>query len=143
MATLQKFKLLSMQCGVSQSPTRSPRTSPLVQLRRRKTTLRMLLSWSAAGRRSPRRREPALQRERLLEKKGGDLVRRHSLKDLFVTAPPGEEDITNEEIHRVANADLAGSGYGPGSPRPGWKGFRSRPLVSKKAWRPVLLAIAE
>ncbi|KAF5727740.1 hypothetical protein HS088_TW22G01437 [Tripterygium wilfordii] len=35
---------MATQCGVASSPKRSPRTSPLVQLHRRKTTLRMLLS---------------------------------------------------------------------------------------------------
>lgn len=143
MATLQKFKLLAIHCGSSKSPTRSPRTSPIVQLRRRKTTLRMLL------RRSPRRRGTALQRERPSEKKSGNLVRRHSLKDLFGSSPPGEEDIkidvvVVQETHRSVNSGLDGSVYGTGSPGPGWTtGFRCRSLLSRKAWRPVLLAIHE
>ncbi|KAK7275288.1 hypothetical protein RIF29_16400 [Crotalaria pallida] len=160
MTTLHKFKLLAMHCGGSQSPNRSsPRASPLVPLRRRKTTLRMLLG------RSQRRRLPVLQRERLSDKKkmkGGDRVRRHSLKDLFgSSSPPGQESNPNcsynynyynynnmkeDEIHRsISNAGLSGSGYGNGSPRPGWRmGFRCRSLLSlRKAWRPVLLTIAE
>ncbi|KAJ1390543.1 hypothetical protein SESBI_37444 [Sesbania bispinosa] len=95
-----------------------------------------------------RRREPMLQRECLLEKKGDDLVRRHSLKDLFVSSPPGEEDITNHETHNdnsVANENsgVNGSGHVPGSPRPAGSGFRYKSLLSKKAWRPVLLTIDE
>lgn len=46
MATLQKFKILATQCAVISSPTRSPTTSPVIHLRRRKT-LRMLLGRSS------------------------------------------------------------------------------------------------
>ncbi|RDX60119.1 hypothetical protein CR513_61771, partial [Mucuna pruriens] len=136
MATLQKFKHLAIHCGTSQSPTRSP----AVHLRRRKTTLRMLLS-------RRRRRESSLRRECLLEKrtKGEDRVRRHSLKDLFQSAPPGDEDVTNDDTLSVpiANNDISGSGYGSGSPKPAWTGFRYRSLLSKKAFRPILHSIAE
>ncbi|KAK7308238.1 hypothetical protein VNO77_41840 [Canavalia gladiata] len=126
MATLQKFKHFAIQCGASQSPTRSP----VVHLRRRKTTLRMLLS---------RRR-----RECLLEKKKvGDQVRRHSLKDLFLSSPPGDETKGNEDIHSVSNTGFLGSGYGSSSPKSAWTGFRYRSLLSKKAWRPILLTVTE
>ncbi|KAM1402224.1 hypothetical protein ACFX2I_010999 [Malus domestica] len=76
MGTLQKFKLLATQCGVAQSPTRSPRTSPLIRFRRRKPTLLMLLTRS-----SSRRREPPVPMP-LSEKIP---PQRNSLKDLFVT----------------------------------------------------------
>ncbi|KAK7407518.1 hypothetical protein VNO78_09471 [Psophocarpus tetragonolobus] len=129
MATLQKFKHLAIQCGggASQRPTRSP----AVPLRRGKTTLRMLLS-------RRHRRESTLRRECLLEKtKGEDRVRRHSLKDLFKSAPPGREDVTNEDRH------ISGSAYEPGSPKHASTGFRYRSLLSSKAWRPILLSITE
>ncbi|XP_061357753.1 uncharacterized protein LOC133302046 [Gastrolobium bilobum] len=141
MATLQKFKLLAMQCGVAQSPTQSPRTSPLVQLRQPKTTLRTLLCLSP----SPRRQE------HVLEKKEKDPMRRHSLKDLFVSSPPRQE----EQLHAstpmlgslaVGNTALVGSDiwrYRPGSTNPVSTGFRCRSLLKRKAWRPLLLAIPE
>ncbi|KDP29453.1 hypothetical protein JCGZ_18374 [Jatropha curcas] len=153
MATLQKFKLLATQCGVAESPTRSPRTSPIVHLRsRKKTTLRMLLTRSSgSGRRSPRRHEPSPipHQQRLLpplpEKK------RDTLKDLFVSSPSFEEEEENKdkvremiggkcEVFRMRvnglGAELAGS------PRPGWIGFRHRYLI-RRAWRPMLVGIPE
>ncbi|KAM0976538.1 hypothetical protein FF1_019512 [Malus domestica] len=51
MGTLQKFKLLTTQCDVAQSPTRSPRSSPLIQLPRCKPTLLTLLTRSSSRRR--------------------------------------------------------------------------------------------
>ncbi|KAM1196164.1 hypothetical protein FF1_022816 [Malus domestica] len=53
MGTLQKFKLLAMQCGMAQSPTRSPWSSPLIQLPRRKPTLLMLFTRSNSRHRDP------------------------------------------------------------------------------------------
>lgn len=164
MAALQKFKLLATHCGVTQSPTRSPRTSPVVQLRRRKTTLRMLLTRSA-GRRSPRRREtPAyqLRLEPLPEKRieSGEKVlaqSRPSLKDLFVSSPPFEGERgrgnfkersfggENRELGLVSKGIGGGStGWlsGPGSPRPVWTGLRYKSLL-RRAWRPVLVTIPE
>lgn len=164
MATLQKFKLLAMQCGVVQSPTRSPRTSPLVHLPRRKTTLRMLLCRSTS-RRSPRQRDSPLQLKHLLdsaeekeEEKSKDLMRRNSLKDLFVSPLPNQEEgdgeisnsekIPSRELGSVGSMDLAlavGSVSwrdGSGSPKPVWTGFRYRSLL-RKAWRPVLVTIPE
>lgn len=72
-------------------------------------------------------------------------MRRRSLKDLFVSSPGGEDDVTNDEIGNssVDNMGLAGPGYAPGSPRPVGSGFRCRSLLSKRAWRPVLVTIAE
>ncbi|BFG17099.1 hypothetical protein CerSpe_033730 [Prunus speciosa] len=118
MGTLQKFKLLAMQCGVAQSPTRSPRTSPLIQLRRcRKPTLLMLLSRS-----SSRRQDPPIQS---LQQKAPAPVQRHSLKDLFVSSPPFElnekrkSEIDTRQEFGLVVAGKAVGGFGPGSPRPG------------------------
>ncbi|OAY47264.1 uncharacterized protein LOC110616927 [Manihot esculenta] len=152
MATLQKFKLLATQCGVAQSPTRSPRTSPLVHLRRKKTTLRMLLTRSSgSGRLSPPRHEPPPVHRQpailapLPEKK------RDTLKDLFVSSPPpfeneGSKGEAREVIGgkcEVFRMRVNGLLVEPaGSPRPGWVGFRHRSLI-RRAWRPLLAAIPE
>ncbi|KAI4357772.1 hypothetical protein L6164_001699 [Bauhinia variegata] len=172
MATLQRFKLLATQCGVAPSPTRSPRTSPLVQLRRRKTTLRMLFSRSTSLRLSRRRDSPSpLQLKHLLDspeeeedkkkkekEKSKDYVQRNSLKELFVSSPPKEEEGEGEisEIHNATEFGSAATGTGSialggsvswrdgsGSPKPGWTvGFRCRSLL-RKTWRPMLLTIPE
>ncbi|KAI4313892.1 hypothetical protein L6164_026838 [Bauhinia variegata] len=169
MATLQKFKLFATHCGVAPSPTRSPRTSPLVQLPRRKNTLRMLFSRSTSLR-LPRRRDSPLQLKHLLDsseeedekkekEKGKDLAQRNSLKELFVSSPPKEEQGKGEisDIHiatelgpaateTVSIAALGGPVSwrdGPGSLTSGWTGgFRCRSLL-RKAWRPMLLTIPE
>ncbi|XP_034202762.1 uncharacterized protein LOC117617486 [Prunus dulcis] len=141
MGTLQKFKLLATQCGVAQSPTRSPRTSPLIQLRRRKPTLLMLLTRS-----SSRRRDPPVQS---LPQKAPSPVQRHSLKDLFVSSPPFElnekrkSEIDTRQEFGLVVAGKAVGGVGPGSPRPGWTGFRYKSLLLRRAWRPVLVTIPE
>ena len=148
MAALHKFKLFASQCGVAQSPTQSPRASPLIQLRRPKTTLRTLLSLS----RSPRPQEaPLLQEHVALEKKGKDLMRRHSLRDLFGSSPPREEmdhatATTLLGSIGVGNMGLGGPGAwrdGPGSTSSVWRGFRCRSLLKRKVWRPLLLTIPE
>ncbi|KAF5751901.1 hypothetical protein HS088_TW02G00920 [Tripterygium wilfordii] len=161
MATLQKFKLLATQCGVAPSPTRSPRTSPLVQLRRRKTTLRMLLSRSSSRCRSPpRRQEFSNQATRIVV---GDLAEKKSnkeelpgrtLKDLFVSTPSLESEAENTATSKIGfnsegafAAKISGGSFGglrdePGSPRPVWVGFRHRMLL-RRAWRPMLVAIPE
>ncbi|KAF2317798.1 hypothetical protein GH714_041112 [Hevea brasiliensis] len=136
MATLQKFKLFATQCGVAQSPTRSPRTSPVVHLRRKKTTLRMLLSRSSGSSRlsPPQNEPPPIHRQpRILaplpEKK------RDTLKDLFVSSPPPFEEEENKgkvreaiggkcEVFKMRVNGLLGEPAG--SPRPGWIGFRHR-----------------
>ncbi|XP_022152317.1 uncharacterized protein LOC111020064 [Momordica charantia] len=151
MASLLKFKLLPTHCGVAQSPTLSPRTSPLVHLRRRKTTLRMLLTRNS-GRRSPRRRAlPDKKRDHT------DLARSNTLKDLFVSSPP--YDGNDGEIKEAAatataspnlipvckekeDGEVGSTGWKPGSPRPAWTGFRYKYLL-RKTWRPVLAGIPE
>ncbi|KAM1520748.1 hypothetical protein ACFX10_011090 [Malus domestica] len=142
MGTLQKFKLLATQCGVAQSPTRSPRTSPLIQFRRRKPTLLMLLTRS-----SSRRRDPPVPMQ-LPEKIP---PQRNSLKDLFVSSPPFElndgRKAESERDKRVESGSLLVvgkeiGGVGPGSPRPAWTGFRYKSLL-RRAWRPVLVTIPE
>ncbi|KAL1295941.1 hypothetical protein HN51_056745 [Arachis hypogaea] len=152
MAALHKFKLFASHCGVAQSPTQSPRASPLVQLRRPKTTLRTLLSLSLS--RSPRPQEPPLLQDHVsLEKQSKDLMmRRHSLKDLFVSSPPREEAdrataATLLGSVGVGSMGLSGPGPwrdGPGSSSSVWRGFRCRSLLKRKAnWRPLLLTIPE
>ncbi|KAE9611761.1 hypothetical protein Lalb_Chr06g0165891 [Lupinus albus] len=145
MAALQKFKLFATPCGVAQSPTQSPRTSPLVNIRRPKTTLQTLLCLN----RSQRRRDSPLLQEHSSEKK-----RRNSLKELFVSSPPKDEE--EEKVQAGAAATMLCSaaigtmglvgpgrmdGYGPRSP--GWMGFRCRSLLKRKVWRPLLLTIHE
>ncbi|KAG6601820.1 hypothetical protein SDJN03_07053, partial [Cucurbita argyrosperma subsp. sororia] len=150
MASLLKFKLLPTHCGVAQSPTLSPRTSPLVHLRRRKTTLRMLLTRNSA-RRSPRR--SALPDKKRDDHK--DLSRSNTLKDLFVSSPPYDESDgeINETVAaapirnvtpvcREEDGEIGPTGWHPGSPRPGWTGFRYKYLL-RKTWRPLLAGIPE
>ncbi|KAG2709403.1 hypothetical protein I3843_05G216100 [Carya illinoinensis] len=154
MATLQRFKLLATQCGVAPSPTRSPRTSPVVHFRRRKTTLRMLLSRTST-RRSPSQGDPpapqVIPSSRLpgkqKEKNLGEAQGRFTLKDLFVSSSPLEETKEVTTVGLVGSGSLVGGGLnnwkaGPGSPRPAWTGFRYRSLL-RKAWRPVLDSIPE
>ncbi|KAJ6867285.1 hypothetical protein NC652_038491 [Populus alba x Populus x berolinensis] len=89
MATLQKFKLLATQCAVTATPTQSPTTSPVFHIRRRRKTLRMLLSKKSDARwRAPRREDQSEVEEDPLPEKG---VRR-KLKDLFVASPPFEQE---------------------------------------------------
>uniref|UniRef100_M1CHY2 DUF7806 domain-containing protein n=1 Tax=Solanum tuberosum TaxID=4113 RepID=M1CHY2_SOLTU len=116
MATLQKFKLLATQCAVAGSPTRSPTTSPVIHLRRRKT-LRMLLSRSigggGSGRRLPRREVCSPDRfvgERDSTEKGKELVVSHKLKDLFVSSPPSFAENTRQGLSPAAPG--AGGGCG-------------------------------
>ncbi|KAE8688264.1 nicotinamide adenine dinucleotide transporter 2 [Hibiscus syriacus] len=148
MTTLQKFKLLATHCGVTQSPTRSPRTSPLVNFRRPKTTLRMLLTRTGSRKSS---NTPQSFSGIPAEKKKGN---GHSLKDLFVSSPSLEGDGNEcktvedkfggkgEVVLATKVGGLNGLGGEPGSPRPGWMGFRHRMLL-RKAWRPTLQTIHE
>ncbi|KAE8730280.1 hypothetical protein F3Y22_tig00003041pilonHSYRG01273 [Hibiscus syriacus] len=154
MSTLQKFKVLATQCGVAQSPTRSPSTSPLFNFRRPKTTLRMLLT-RTGSRKSSNTREMPYPRSYIdisSEKKKGD---GHTLKDLFVSCPSLEEGNDDDckivkerfggksEVVLATKVDgLNGLGGEPGSPRPSWIGFRHRMLL-RKAWRPMLQTIHE
>ncbi|XP_057504121.1 uncharacterized protein LOC130787703 [Actinidia eriantha] len=151
MATLQKFKFLATQCAVAGSPTRSPTTSPVIHLRRRKT-LRMLLGRTAGGgRRFPGRDEspdppPAADS---LEKKSRGLTVSHKLKDFFVSSPPPLEERATEKDGDVGEGILRAAGGGgaearrggPRSLRPLSATFRQRLL--RRAWRPVLVAIPE
>ncbi|XP_062110066.1 uncharacterized protein LOC133821909 [Humulus lupulus] len=160
MAALQRFKLLATQCGVTQSPTRSPRTSPVVHLRRRKTTLRMLLGRSkTVNYRSPPRHgnsnsspsSSVIERFRLLKAAPPEKsppVKRNSLKELFGSSSPMEvegEGVYKENRLSVmvsGGGGLTGLQSGSGSPRPGWSGFRYRSLL-RRAWRPMLVSIPE
>lgn len=157
MATLQKFKLLATQCAVAGSPTRSPTTSPVIHLRRRKT-LRMLLG---GGRRWPAR-ERSPDRRGESPEKGKEMVVRHKLKDLFVSSPP-PPPIEEERRRMIRGCDdvdvnvnigegflpatgfsgggVSGRRLGPRSLRPLSAAFRQRLL--RRPWRPVLVTIAE
>lgn len=150
MATLQKFKLLAMQCAVAGSPSRSPSASPVIHLRRRKT-LRMLLSRATGGvgRRLPPRchdvspdRRPSGADRRSPEKEKELLVCSNKLKDLFVSSPPALAERVSENVREML---LPSSGElrrgGGGSLRPLSATFRQRLL--RRAWRPVLVAIPE
>ncbi|KAF8094045.1 hypothetical protein N665_0371s0027 [Sinapis alba] len=140
MATLQRFKFLATQCGVEQSPTRSPSpsTSPLVQFRRKKTTLKMLLSL-----RSPSRQEQPLIHQAADKDVGG-----RKLRDLFVSSSPIEEEEeeerpkgkTKEEVLAAMRAKLTGSQL-ESDAAPVWFGVSKRLL--QRAWRPKLGTILE
>ncbi|CAH8358901.1 unnamed protein product [Eruca vesicaria subsp. sativa] len=143
MATLQRFKFLATQCGVEQSPTRSPSpsTSPLVQFRRKKTTLKMLLSLG-----SPSRREQTLIHHEASHRDVGG----RKLRDLFVSSSPLEEEEeeeeerpkgkTKEEVLAAMRAKLNASA-GSQMESAVWFGFSKRLL--KRAWRPKLGTITE
>ncbi|CAJ2630676.1 unnamed protein product [Trifolium pratense] len=133
MATLQKFKIFATQCGVEKSPTLSPRTSPLIQLPRPKTTLRSLLGLSLTR---PLRRQGHVSVLEM-EKKEKDSMRRNSLKDLFVSSPAREE---NAEMGLFRSDSWR---VGPGLNNPVWSGLRCRSLLKRKVWRPMLLTISE
>lgn len=152
MAIMQRFKLLATQCGEAQSRTRSPRTSPIVTIRRRKSTLRMLLSRSGSHR-WDRRSDPLPEKRNEKRKKNErSLVQRQCLKELFVSSPlfeigRGQRDTKENMKHedegkRVDNLIGKVLEGGTGSPRPVWTGLRSRWLL-KRAWRPMLVPILE
>lgn len=161
MATLHKFKLLATQCAVAGSPTRSPTTSPVVHLRRRKT-LRMFLS--RPERRRFARREPPSELEDIAvddppQMSDKEVRVRHKLKDLFVSSPPPMEDdkrcrqegerqeqegllppaiAASPGRFRTSSASRRG---GAAALRPVSSAFRYRLL--RRAWRPVLVTIPE
>ncbi|XP_058227745.1 uncharacterized protein LOC131336100 [Rhododendron vialii] len=158
MATLQKFKFLATQCAVAGSPSRSPTTSPVIHLRRRKT-LRMFLSRAGSG---SRRRDESLDHRKdnsvaaaaaadgSPEKIKQQLVVRSKLKDFFVSSPPppleerGTENIRERFLRRddvLSGGGVGGLGGRRGGIRPLSAAFRQRLL--RRAWRPVLVAIPE
>ncbi|KMT18576.1 hypothetical protein BVRB_2g027090 [Beta vulgaris subsp. vulgaris] len=167
MATLQKFKLLASQCAVIGSPTRSPTTSPVIHIRRRKT-LRMLLG-GGGGRNggvfnrrfiqpshrrveSPDHRKITDQKSPAI-KENNNLGVRLKLKDLFVTSsaspPPQSKVLEGEEDEQRLLPSTGSSGVGAaarrvvsGGVRPFSATLRQR-LLMRRAWRPVLVAIPE
>nr|GEX14863.1 zinc finger, CCHC-type [Tanacetum cinerariifolium] len=84
MATLQKFKYLATKCTVAPSPTRSPSTSPVIHLRRRKT-LRMLLI--RTGNRRLTTHDEFTDRKGDSPENRKDSGVRRRLKDLLVASP--------------------------------------------------------
>ncbi|CAH8357168.1 unnamed protein product [Eruca vesicaria subsp. sativa] len=150
MATLQRFKFLATQCEVPQSPTRtpSPRTSPLVQFRRKKTTLKMLLSLIPQSRRD----QPLIHKARSLA--ADKDVAGRKLRDLFVSSSDVEEEDEEEEKERpkgktkeevlaamAAKVNAAASLESESGAAPVWFGFSKRLL--QRAWRPKLGTIPE
>ncbi|KAJ1391452.1 hypothetical protein SESBI_36693 [Sesbania bispinosa] len=157
MPTLHKFKLLATQCAVAGSPTRSPTTSPVIHLRRRKT-LRMFLARPQDRRRfHPPPLDPP-------ETADDEVKVRHKLKDLFVSSPPPpptpplQNDDKNSCHQQQQNhqdellpCSAIGVRFRTGSPfrraaaaaslRPVSSAFRYRLL--RRAWRPVLFTIPE
>lgn len=153
MPTLHKFKLLATQCAVAGSPTRSPTTSPVIHLRRRRT-LRMFLTRPHDRRRfQPPSQDPP-------ETSTDEVKVRHKLKDLFVSSPsppPTLQDDSQQpqKHHDQQDGLLTGSSvsvrFRTGSPfrrasavaslRPISSAFRYRLL--RRAWRPVLFTIPE
>ncbi|KAK9061971.1 hypothetical protein SSX86_019155 [Deinandra increscens subsp. villosa] len=155
MVTLHKFKMLATQCAVAGSPTRSPSSSPVIHLRRRKT-LRMLLTRGGGdgggGRRLP-------QSDEFVDRRGSDADSsedekdngaRRKLKDLFVSSspsPPPLEEIGGDGCGEEANR---WSGYDCDLivRRGGARGVRRFPVtlrqrLLRRAWRPVLVTIPE
>lgn len=147
MATLQKFKLLATQCAVAGSPTRSPTTSPVIHLRRRKT-LRMLLGRGEGRRLPPRSDDGSPDRRRGSEeetspRKGrAPLSVSHKLRDLFVSSPPAFADRVSENVREGLLPPGGGVRRGgTRSMRPLSATLRQRLL--RRAWRPVLVGIPE
>ncbi|KAL7131781.1 hypothetical protein ABFS83_12G027500 [Erythranthe nasuta] len=152
MATLQKFKLLATQCAVAAgSPTRSPTTSPVVHLRRRKTLRMLLRGGGGGGRRLPPRCEdgsPDRRRsggEDSSPEKGKVLSVRHKLKDLFVSSPPAFGERHSENVREGL---LPSGGENDGVRRGGTRSLRPlsatvRQRLLRRAWRPVLVGIPE
>ncbi|XP_022880722.1 uncharacterized protein LOC111397991 [Olea europaea var. sylvestris] len=152
MATLQKFKLLATHCAVAGSPTRSPTTSPVIHLRRRKT-LRMLLSRNGGGegRKLPPRPGDDSSDGRRSDASGEspekekDTVVSHKLRDLFVSSPPPFEErksgTGNVQDGMLPSASVDARRGITRPLRPLSATFRQRLL--RRAWRPVLGAIPE
>ncbi|KAF7811285.1 proline-, glutamic acid- and leucine-rich protein 1-like [Senna tora] len=153
MATLHKFKLLATQCAVAGSPSRSPTTSPVIHLRRRKT-LRMFLS-RPDRRRFARRDDSSEIRDRdprpeMTEKEVR--VRRKPTTPLDDDKKCKDEERREQDgllLPAMASSSLGsrfrtGSAFrrgGSAALRPVSSAFRYRFL--KRAWRPVLVTIPE
>ncbi|KAA8547781.1 hypothetical protein F0562_004211 [Nyssa sinensis] len=153
MATLQKFKFLATHCAVAGSPTRSPTTSPVVHLRRRKT-LRMLLSRTGSSRRLPRCEDSPdlLGTAGNSPEKSKKLAASHKLKDLFISSPP-LEDKASAKVKDIGEPFLpatAGAGGGSGGTAGRLSRYRSlRPLSAtfrqrllRRSWRPFSLFVS-
>ncbi|KAJ8761166.1 hypothetical protein K2173_001222 [Erythroxylum novogranatense] len=155
MATLQKFKLLATQCAVAGTPTQSPTASPVFHIRRRRKTLRMLLSRSTDRRRRFPRHDDESELQ-IGEDPPEKRVRR-KLKDLFVSSPPFEDKEKNRDggeigLLPVSNGSSGGGGGGSGGGlavrRGGVGGMRPisgtfRYRLLRRAWRPMLVTIPE
>ncbi|CAK9150675.1 unnamed protein product [Ilex paraguariensis] len=159
MATLQKFKLLATQCAVAGSPTRSPTTSPVIHLRRRKTLRMFLTRNGGSGRRLPCRDHESPDRLGDSPEKGKEIVVSHKLKDLFVSSPPFEDRVSEKErdvgeegflpaTARSGGVSSDGGGGGLASRRGGTRPLRPlsatiRQRILRRPWRPVLITIPE
>ncbi|KAF9663997.1 hypothetical protein SADUNF_Sadunf17G0110100 [Salix dunnii] len=130
------------------TPTQSPTTSPVFHIRRRRKTLRMLLSKKSDARwRVPRREDQSeVEEEDPLPEKGV----RKKLKDLFVSSPPFEQK--ERRAGERGGGEEVGliSGGGGGASRRGGAASSLRPVAAsfryrllRRAWRPVLVTIPE
>ncbi|KAI4346906.1 hypothetical protein L6164_007769 [Bauhinia variegata] len=151
MATLHKFKLLATHCAVvAGSPTRSPTTSPVIHLRRRKT-LQMFLARPDRRRFHHRDESDHIADDDPPKVDRKEARVRRKLKDLFVSSPPLEDKNEEKQEHEGLLPAVASSGrFRPGSAlrrggaaalRPVSSAFRYRFL--RRAWRPVLVTIPE
>ncbi|KAD3640810.1 hypothetical protein R6Q59_003494 [Mikania micrantha] len=148
MATLQKFKLLATQCAIAGSPNRSPSTSPVIHLRRRKT-LRMFLSRGGSRRLPPR--------DEFIDRRAGDIESsenrkdggvRRKLKDLLVASPPAAGLLAEDGGDGGEETKRWSGGGGLIIRRGGSRGLRPlsgtlRQRLLRRAWRPVLVTIPE
>ncbi|CAO2817231.1 unnamed protein product [Amaranthus hypochondriacus] len=161
--SLQKFKLLATQCAVIGSPARSPTTSPVIHIRRRKT-LRMFLGGKGNGsvfnRRFiyPSRRVESLDRQKIGTEKSviekENIGARLKLKDLFVSSSTPtkvlEEDGQDNRLLLTDSSSAVGGEDGGvvvrrvngGGVRPFSATLRQR-LLMRRMWRPVLVGIPE
>ncbi|KAL2329519.1 hypothetical protein Fmac_017100 [Flemingia macrophylla] len=148
---MHKFKFLATQCAVAGSPTRSPTTSPVIHLRRRKT-LRMFLARRRFHPPPPPPQDPPPS--------DSESRVRHKLKDLFVSSPPPPPPLADNKTtfdhrqqddprHDLLPTPAVSVRFRAGSPfrrsaaalRPVSSVFRYRLL--RRAWRPVLVTIPE
>ncbi|MED6142978.1 hypothetical protein PIB30_002802 [Stylosanthes scabra] len=161
MPNLHRFKLLASQCAVAGSPTRSPTTSPVIHLRRRKT-LRMLLTRPSSDHHHRRRFHPPPTQDPPDTTTTTARVR-HKLKDLFVSSPsppPADNaaavkscrDLEQQHEHDgfIPGGSAIGVRFRSGSPLRRGSGAALRPITSafryrllRRAWRPMLVTIPE